>query len=146
MVKFTKVKSYDFNGKNIMVFMDEESILWFYGNQIAEVLEYSNLNSTINKKVEDEFKTKFSRRSFLEMLNCRDLSKMDKSYGIKDLINEEKDDIISNIWENENDLKHKVFINEPGFYKLCFSSKMKEATNFTNWVVKRSTSNYQNDW
>lgn len=48
----------EYNGNEIIVVIDEDNILWFYGKQIAKILEYKDPRRTIND-IDNNFKTQY---------------------------------------------------------------------------------------
>ena len=77
---------------------------WFRGKDVATFLEYVNTKQALIAHVDDDY-----------------TKKLEELMGINSIP----------IGYHE---RTAVYINEPGLYKLIFSSKMKEAKTFTDWV------------
>lgn len=94
------------------VFLDEEGELWFYGVSVAETLGYANPGKTVIDHVKKTDKKVIKRRDYADDM-----------------------EMLALLWGNPNDKSHKTLISEAGLYKLCFSSKMEKAEEFTDWVT-----------
>lgn len=82
--------------------------VYFVGNDVAEILGYSNPNKAIQVHVDDEDK---------KTLDFKGFSHFGKS-----------------LW-GENDFSNKIVINESGVYALIFGSKLAKAKEFKRWVT-----------
>src|SRR3989344_3229693 len=84
--------------------------IYFKGKEIAEYLEYSNLQQAIREHVDNDEKYKLKN---LGVLNFRPLSK-----NLKNISNEE----------------NTIYISESGLYSLIIGSKKKEAKEFKKHI------------
>ena len=82
---------------------------YFVGNDVAEILGYSEPRRAVNQHVDES--------------NCKSLSL--KAWG----------DLLPSLWNNKNDFSNKIVINEAGVYDLIFSSKLPSAKDFKRWVT-----------
>lgn len=148
MVKFINIKLYNFKDNDVIVLLDDKDDLWFYGNQVAKILGYNNPKTSIKDRVPSRYIVTLNRRQFKNSMSPMVRRDSLLTMGDKETLNDENEYITSYIWKNKNDKSNKTFVNEAGFYKLCFSSKLKEAESFTEWVADevlssiRKTGNY----
>lgn len=134
-MKFSDAKIFDFNGKELNVFLDEKENIWFYGIQVAEILEYVNPRDNISK-LKGKYKLTMSKKSFKDSMGDINSSNLLLFMGDKEKVNDENKDVTSLLWNKTNDNTNKTLISEAGFYRLIFGSKLKEAEKFTDWVVE----------
>ena len=92
---------------------------WFKGNDIASILGYTRPRKAIMDHVPDKYKN-----------TLQDL--IADARGSPTAVLPDDNPIVH--VSNHND-KFSVFINEPGIYRLIFSSKAPLADSFTDWVV-----------
>ena len=95
---------------SVRAFVDENGEPWFYGNDVAEILGYSDLDQAIRDHVDEE-----DRKS----LKYKASSKM-----------------VGSLWTNPNDFSSKIMISESGVYSLVFGSNLPSARQFERWVTK----------
>ena len=101
------VKDFFNSDFNIHVFMDEKQNVWFKGREIARILEYKDTRRAVFEHVPEENKTKL----------C-DFKGRVKYHPLK------------------NEQPHTILINEPGFYRLIFGSKLELAKKIQKWVCE----------
>ena len=91
-------------------YTDNRQNIWFRGNDVAQILGYSDTKQAIRKQVSAENKIiQLSRTTSVGVVKTRPQ-------------------------QNDTRGKYCTFINEPGFYELVFSSKLEFAKKFRQWV------------
>lgn len=95
---------FNYNGKSVMMIIDENKNFWLSGPDIARLLGYTNLKRAIKTNVPD-----IHKKSFGEL--------------------EKYLDIIP-----KNSQPETIYINESGFYSLIFSSGKDLALEFKQWI------------
>jgi len=98
-----------FTDKEIKIYGSVETP-YFRGKEIAEILGYKNISDALIKHVRDK-----NKKSLTEIIDI--------------LVIADHDNI------NNNDLK-SIYLTEAGLYELIFSSKMKRAILFKDWVFE----------
>ena len=91
-------------GIELTSYIDNKQNVWFRGNDVARILGYSVTDQAIRKHVSDNHK---------QLICCP-----------------------VELKGQQNDMRSKwtMFIDEAGFYELVFSSKLKAAKKFRDWV------------
>ena len=95
---------------SVRVFTDENGEPWFYGNDVAEILGYSNLGKAIRDHVDEEDRKSLKYKASPKM--------------------------VGSLWTNPNDFSSKIVISESGVYSLVFGSNLPSARQFERWVTK----------
>jgi len=107
-----------FNAIELHGVRDINGILWFVGNEICKILEYIKPRKAVKDHVSDINKMKFKDvKNKLSNLKCS--------------LNGDNTDIVLSNGNEDN----TIWINEHGLYELTFSSKMKLAKEFRNWIT-----------
>ena len=107
---------------SISTFIDYKQNIWFKGRDIAKALGYGNTKQAIIDHVDDKYKSKWENikgrvsRPFENVPPHTNYQGGPKTRPF------------------ENTHPHTIFIKEPGLYALIFSSKMKAAKQFQDWV------------
>ena len=101
---------------NITTFKDNEGHLWFVGNDVGNMLGFTNTRQSIRTYVEIEDK-----------LNCQEF--ILKIGNVKKFPTKILKDYLENI-----DKKTKI-INKSGFYSLALNSTLLTAKKFKRWVT-----------
>lgn len=93
------------------IFETETGEAWFYANDVAKILGYSekNLSHAIERHTSKE-----DRKAL--------------KYKASSVSDEAK------MW-GKNDFMDKIFVNESGLYCLIFGSKLPKAKEFKHWVT-----------
>lgn len=86
-----------------------DDVVWFYGNDIANILGYARPDKAIRDHVDKEDKQNLDFTSFAR--------------------------IVPELWEGDKDFSDKIIINESGVYSLIFRSKMPFAKDFKRYVT-----------
>ena len=118
-------------GIKMNCYIDKQQNVWFRGKDVAQILGYKDSVNALKRHVSVESK-------MIQLIQP-------KSWGGEtppqqnDTIYTTKN--VGKHWGGEtppqqNDTRGKycTFINEPGFYELVFSSKLKFAKKFRQWV------------
>ena len=95
---------------SVRAFADENGEPWFYGNDVAEILGYSNLGKAIRDHVDEEDRKSLKYKASPKM--------------------------VGSLWTNPNDFSSKIVISESGVYSLVFGSNLPSARQFERWVTK----------
>ena len=113
VVAATSTKIEIFNNPSfgsVRAFADEKGEPWFYGNDVAKILGYSDLDKAIRDRVDEE-----DRKSLKYKASAK---------------------IAGSLWTNPNDFSSKIVITESGVYSLVFGSNLPSARQFERWVTK----------
>lgn len=92
----------------IYILIEENGTFWFKANEIAQILQYSNINDAILKHVKEYYRQPFYKLNYTLKLQ------------------------VPGYWK-----PHTIFINESGLYQLMFNSKKPEATVFREWATSK---------
>ena len=95
---------------SVRAFVDENGEPWFYGNDVAKILGYSDLDQAIRDHVDEE-----DRKSLKYKASPK---------------------TVGSLWTNPNDFSSKIVISESGVYSLVFGSNLPSARQFERWVTK----------
>ncbi len=90
----------------IMSFVDKNEEIWFKASEVAFSLGYTKPNDAVSKHVEPEYKTTYG--------------KLQRNKGCANLTHPCRGGF----------QPHAIFLSEPGFYQLIFSSKLSSAKRF----------------
>ena len=90
-------------------YIDNKQNVWFRGKDVAQILGYRDTDDAVRRHVSTE-----NKMIHLVHPNCCP----GKTPG----------------QQNDTRGKYYIFINEPGFYELVFSSKLEFAKKFRQWV------------
>ena len=95
---------------SVRAFSDENGEPWFYGNDVAKILGYSELDKAIREHVDEEDRKSLKYKASVKMAGS--------------------------LWINPNDFSSKIVITESGVYSLVFGSNLPSARQFERWVTK----------
>ena len=118
---------------NINYFIDNDKI-YFKGRDIAKILEYSDLEQSIKKNVDDDDKIVINEKLGIIYKSMEEFSKYqppllsDGGDGTKDVILFKENRLNSESFNT-------IFINESGLYSLILRSNKKEALSFKKWIT-----------
>lgn len=110
-------------GKIRAMMIDDEP--WFFGKDVANALEYERPSKAVMDHVDGEDMKVLRHKAYSEL--------------------------VPTLWAGDNDFSNKTMINESGVYSLIFSSKLKKAKQFKQWVTAevlptiRKTGGYVNN-
>lgn len=110
-------------GKIRAMMIDDEP--WFFGKDVANALEYERTSKAVMDHVDGEDMKVLRHKAYSEL--------------------------VPTLWAGDNDFSNKTMINESGVYSLIFSSKLKKAKQFKQWVTAevlptiRKTGGYVNN-
>ena len=113
VVAATSTKIEIFNNPSfgsVRAFVDENGEPWFYGNDVAKILGYSDLDQAIRDHVDEEDRKSLKYKASVKMAGS--------------------------LWINPNDFSSKIVITESGVYSLVFGSNLPSAHQFERWVTK----------
>ena len=92
-------------GLELKSYIDKQQNIWFRGKDVAEILGYSKPRNAIERHVSNNHK-------MLKLYRGPETGRQ----------------------QNDTRGKYCIFIDEPGFYELVFSSKLEAAKKFRDWV------------
>lgn len=95
---------------SVRAFADENGEPWFYGNDVAKILGYGDLDKAIRDHVDEEDRKSLKYKASAKMAGS--------------------------LWTNPNDFSSKIVITESGVYSLVFGSNLPSARQFERWVTK----------
>ena len=95
---------------SVRAFSDENGEPWFYGNDVAKILGYGDLDKAIRDHVDEEDRKSLKYKASAKMAGS--------------------------LWTNPNDFSSKIVITESGVYSLVFGSNLPSARQFERWVTK----------
>ena len=95
---------------SVRAFTDENGEPWFYGNDVAKILGYVDLDQAIRDHVDEEDRKSLKYKASVKMAGS--------------------------LWTNPNDFSSKILITESGVYSLVFGSTLPSARQFERWVTK----------
>ena len=102
-------------------YIDNKLRVWFQAKEVATILGYKKTENAINRHVSENHK-----RTFL--LTCPRETR-DQVFKDKKSCHPETGCQVQGRWV--------IFINEPGFYELVFSSRLPAAKFFREWVFTK---------
>ena len=124
-------------GIELTSYIDNKQNVWFLGKDVATILGYSNTKEALKRHVSEENKMIHFKRP-----HCRGRETRPQQNDAR--VREtrpQQNDTRGKCWgpetgRQQNDTRGKYYtiINEPGFYELVFSSKLKAAKKFRQWV------------
>ena len=105
------LKMFKYSGKDVMILTINNEV-WFKATEIAEILEYTNLQKSIRDHVDDDDKIILSK-----LMEKYSIVRVNESFTL------------------DQYLKTSIFINEVGMYSLILRSKQKNAKLFKKWIT-----------
>lgn len=105
----TPINNFDFNGNNIFT-IEIDNKVWFWGKQIANLLDYSNPYQAIKSHVRDKH-VKTLKQSASQIIGEAEM-----------------------LWKG-NDHSAKTLIDISGIYSLVLRSNLPQAEDFQDWVT-----------
>ena len=107
-------------------FIDNKQNVWFKGKDVAQILGYRDTKKAIKQHVSEENK-------IIQLISSKaggyvspPQVQQNETKGQKAGVDVSPPQVQQGRWY--------TFINEPGFYELVFSSKLKAAKKFRHWV------------
>ena len=123
---------FSFGGVNITTIQLDNGEIWFKGNDVAKILEYSNIQQALRINVREK-----NRKSLTDLPLSENWDKT-LFYSLKE--NQKGGAMIQhppcNISLSFDYNLQDTFINEPGLYELILKSKKEEALKFQDWVFE----------
>lgn len=106
---------FKYNNTKIMLLIDKQNSIYFFGKYVCEILEYKNPYDALSRHVDtdDVFRYKHIKKKLI--------------YPPK-----EKIDYLSDTYKLQDEV---IFVNESGLYSLILNSKKKVAKKFKKWIT-----------
>ena len=98
---------------SVRAFADENGEPWFYGNDVAKILGYSDLDQAIRDHVDEEDRKSLKYKASVKMAGS--------------------------LWTNPNDFSSKIVITESGVYSLVFGSVWLISAECWNFLMAQLT-------
>ena len=120
-------------GFEITSYIDKQQNVFFLGKDVASILGYSNTKEALKRHVSEE-----NKMICFKKVNCRgrETRPQQNDNRGRETRPQQSDNRGRETRPQQNDNRGIYFtiINEPGFYKLVFGSKLEFAKKFRQWV------------
>ncbi|AKS26389.1 putative Bro-N domain-containing protein 8 [Diachasmimorpha longicaudata entomopoxvirus] len=96
--------------RQIYIFVDKQSQIWFRGKDVTRILGYKNAQDALANYVPENYKSTWEKMIYRKRIVCN----------------------LPSNWNSQ-----LIFILEPGIYFLIARSKFPEVTKFNEWIFKK---------